>query len=189
MIQITFQADGPGFALEAATSISEVTMGPRTALALAAVATTLAVRPVAAAPIDRSIGMLSDNAAYFQTLVSAVDGGGRRTKSDSAAGGLIGGGHSGRLYAVSGAAMLGVVAAFILDSRGANEQELLDPPAIIPGGDDKKGGGTQHDVLDPNLPGTLPGTTVTPEPGTLLLLSTGVSTLGAAAVRRRRKLR
>jgi hypothetical protein len=188
VIQITFSVGGPAFALEGATSISEATMGPRTALALAAVATTLVVRPVAAAPIDHSIGMLSNNAAYFQTLVNAVDGGGRRAKGDSASGGLIGGGHAGRLYAVGGAAMLGVVAAFILDSHHANQDELLDPPVIIPGGDDPQGGGTQHDVVNPNLPGTLPGTTVTPEPGTLLLLSTGVSTLGAAAVRRRRKL-
>ena len=187
MIQITFPAGGPRFALQGATSISEVIMRPRTALALAAVATTLAVRPVAAAPIDRSIGMLSNNAAYFQRLVNAVDSGGRRAKGDSAAGGLIGGGHSGRLYAVGGAAMLGVVAAFILDSRGTGQDELLDPPAIIPGGDEPQGGGTQHDVVNPDLPGALPETTVTPEPGTLLLLSTGVSTLGAGAVRRRRK--
>lgn len=166
-------------------------MRPRTAAALVALATMFSARPVAATPIDHSIGMLSNNAAYFQSMVNAIDGSGRRTKGDSAAGGLIGGGHSARLYAVGGAAMLGVVAAFILDSRGANEHELLDPPVIIPGDGDQPGGGTLPNVVDPDLPpGVIPnGTTVTPEPGSLLLLSTGLSTIGAATVRRRRRIR
>jgi hypothetical protein len=164
-------------------------MRPRTALALVALATTFSARPVAAAPIDHSIGMLSNNAAYFQSMVNAIDGSGRRTKGDSAAGGLIGGGHSARIYALGGAAVVGVVAAFILDSRGANEHELLDPPVIIPGDGDQPNGGTPN-VVDPDLPpGVIPnGTTVTPEPGSLLLLSTGLSTIGVTTLRRRRRI-
>jgi len=165
-------------------------MRPRTAAALVALATLLSARSVAAAPIDHSIGMLSNNAAYFQSMVNAIDGGDRRTSRDSAAGGLIGGGHAGRLYALGGAAMLGVVAAFILDSRGANEHELLDPPAIIPGGGDPGTGGTFPDVVNPDLPVVIPdATTVTPEPGSLLLLGSGLSTIGAATLRRRRRAR
>jgi hypothetical protein len=167
-------------------------MRPRTALALAAAATALLVRPVAATPIDQSIGMLSNNAAYFQAMVNAIDSSGRRTRGDSAGGGLIGGGHSGRLYAVGGAAMLGIVAAFVLPSQGGGDDPLLRRPVIIPGGDDPGADDPINDgslpkIVDPNLPGGGPaGATVTPEPGTLLLLSTGLSTLGAAAARRRR---
>jgi hypothetical protein len=166
-------------------------MRPRIAAAFVALATMLSARPAAAAPIDQSIGMLSNNAAYFQSMVNAIDGSGRRTSRDSAAGGLIGDGHAGRLYAVGGAAMLGVVAAFILGSRHANEDELLDPPAVIPGDGDPGTGGTHPDVVNPDLPpGVNPNaTTVTPEPGSLLLLSSGLSTLGAATLRRRRKIR
>jgi len=164
-------------------------MRPRTAVALVALATLLSARSVAAAPIDHSIGMLSNNAAYFQSMVNAIDGGDRRTSRDSAAGGLMGGGHSGRLYALGGAAMLGVVAAFILDSRGANEHELLDPPAIIPGDGEPGTGGNLPDVVNPDLPGGIPDTTVTPEPGSLLLLGSGLSTIGAATLRRRRRAR
>jgi hypothetical protein len=171
-------------------------MRPRTVLALAAAATALFVRPVAATPIDRSIGMLSNNAAYFQAMVNAIDSTGRRTRGDSAGGGLIGAGHSGRLYAVGGAAVLGIVAAFVLPSHGPRDDQLLDRPVTIPGGDNPGGDnpandGTLPDIVDPNLPpGAGPdGTTVTPEPGSLLLLSTGLSTLGAATVRRRRTLR
>ena len=171
-------------------------MRPRTALALAAAATALFVRPVAATPIDGSIGMLNNNAAYFQAMVNAIDSSGRRTKGDSAGGGLLGAGHSGRLYAVGGAAMLGIVAAFVLPSHGGREDQLLDRPVVIPGrdipgGDNPINDGTLPNIVDPILPpGAGPdGTTVTPEPGSLLLLSTGLSTLGAAAVRRRRRHR
>jgi hypothetical protein len=87
--------------------------------------------------------------------------------------------------------MLGVVAAFILDSHGSKDRELLDPPAIIPGDGDSGAGGNLPDVVNPDLPpGAIPdATTVTPEPGSLLLLSSGLSTIGAATLRRRRKVR
>jgi PEP-CTERM putative exosortase interaction domain len=162
-------------------------MRPRSAAALVALATLLSARPVAAAPIPTRSGccrIMLRTSSRWSTRSMAVAGAPVAIRLRAA--------HGWRSFSSalrsrwrSDARRRGGVHPRLARRERARAAR---PPAVIPGGGDPGSGGTLPDVVNPDLPVVIPdATTVTPEPGTLLLMSSGISTIGAAALRRRRR--
>ncbi len=164
----------------------------RTALALGALALPLLARAAAAAPTDREARLLDTNVSLFTAI--AREGAARTASGARPASRLDGsdqapsiGTHDKRdRFAIGAVFGLGV-AAYFLHRSHQPDHVLIDPPAGGSGGSTppQNDGSVNYDS-NPDLPPQIgPDATVTPEPGTLMLLSTGLSTLTVVARRRR----
>lgn len=165
----------------------------RTALALGVLALPLlAHAAAAAAPTDREARLLDGNVSLFTAI--AREGAARTASAAQPVSGRDGsdqassiGTHDKRdRYAIGAVFGLGVAAYFL---RGSHQSDhlLIDPPAGGPGGSTPpQNDGSVNNGANPDLPPQVgPDTTVTPEPGTLMLLGTGLTSLTVVARRRR----
>jgi hypothetical protein len=177
--------------------------------AMAAVLLATAAPRGHAATVD-GVGSLELTAGYFQTagnlLVQAEHARSdaaradrRRTDDDAADTPGIGSPRGNTIgYAAGGILTLGVVAAFVFGHDNSSDFIAADPPSGPGSGNDTPDsiGDPVNPPADPGTPDTPGGaqpdlpagpTTVTPEPDVMILLATGLSSLGAVSIRRRRR--
>ncbi len=176
------------------------------AAAFAAAALALLAPPLAASPASDGPGTSLAAAQYFQSAARALvraervsaDGadtrtGARRRNEEDESGGTVRPIDDRFGYAIGGALLLGVVSSFVLGPRGSRALIAVDPPVTqsLPHNDGDPSTQQPDQPGQPNQPGQpevlVPVPVVTPEPASLLLFATGLSSLGAAGLGRRRR--
>ena len=161
----------------------------------------------------QTVGRVLGQAEHARS--DATRAGRPRKEADARDSPSLGSGHGNSIgYAAGGVLTLGVVAAFIFGHNGASDFIAADPPSNPGSNNDTPDsiGDPGNPAADPGTPGTPPGnpptdpptdlainppgaqpdlpvgpTTVTPEPDVLILLATGLSSMVAVSIRRRRR--